>query len=261
MSHLLALDASTSLRQRVARGETTTGTQIGLNDPAVIEIFGRVGFDWAVIDTEHTSISPADVRAFLQAAEGRGIVPVVRVPRLDPDALRLVLDLGAAAILCPFIETAEDAEALVSACHYPPRGRRGWNPRRAANYGIDSADYLARCDEGILVLAIIESARGVDHAQEIAATPGIDGVILGPMDLTLDLGCFPDLEHPDYVAAYTQVRDACRAEGTAFGAGAYDAAGSCARSSETLLLLMGDEPLLVGAAAQLLSDTRTQVGP
>src|SRR5207253_4638909 len=107
-----------------------------------IEIMARAGYDWLVIDTEHSAHNITSVRAMLQAATYTEAVVVARPLRLDSDEIRRFLDLGAQGILCPFINTGEEAERLVQACRYPPAGIRGYGPRRAGMYGFDGDEYF-----------------------------------------------------------------------------------------------------------------------
>lgn len=116
---LRALEKSARLKQRIKAGESVLGTQISLHDTASIEIFGRAGYDWASVDTEHTAQSLITVQHMLQAAQGWDVVPFVRPLILDHDNIRRLLDIGATGVLCPFIDTAEQAKRLVDACYYP----------------------------------------------------------------------------------------------------------------------------------------------
>jgi len=256
-----ALDKSRRLKTRIEAGEPVLGTQLGLNDPSIIELFGRAGYDWAVIDTEHSAHTPVTVKHMLQAALGWDIVPFVRPQILDHDAIRMWLDIGATAILCPFIETQEDAQRLVDACRYPPRGKRGWNPRRAADFGLSSDEYLADVEDSLIILIIIESRLGAENAEAILGVEGIDGVTVGPMDLSMDLGVFRQWDAPAYVTAVDQIRAACAATGKALGSGVYSEAAAlqCIRDKETLLLVTGDEPILGSGAVRVATELREYI--
>jgi len=255
---LTHLARSRRFRERLGSGEPLLGTQLGLTDSTVMEIFGRTGWDWAVIDCEHSAQTPQTVTHMLQAAYTSEIVPVLRPPCLDHDLIRRWLDIGATAIICPFIETAAEARQLIDACQYPPRGRRGWGPRRASDFGLSTPAYLAAVAESIAVLVIIESAQAVSNSAEILAIDGIDGAMIGPMDLSIDLGVFQQWQAPEYLDAVERVRDAAAQTGKAFGAGAYDEQGiaQCIARGESLLLITGDEPLLTSAAHTLAERVR-----
>src|SRR5262245_20160017 len=179
------LEKAQFLRTRLDRGERVLGTQAALLDPAVMEIFGAAGFDWIAIDTEHAAHSPVTVRAMLQAAAQTAAVAIVRMLRLNAGEIGRMLDLGAAGVLVPFVNTADEARELVAACHYPPFGARSWGPRRAAGYGVESGDYETLAREGLTCLAMIETAEAVANIEQIVAVEGLTGVVVGPIDLSI----------------------------------------------------------------------------
>jgi 4-hydroxy-2-oxoheptanedioate aldolase len=194
----------------------------------------------------------------LQAATATGAVLLARPLKLDPDEIRRNLDLGSPGILCPFINTGEEAAALVQACRYPPDGRRGWGPRRAAGYGFDTAAYAAEANDAMICVPIIESARAVANIDAIVSVPGIDGVTVGPMDLSISLGCFQQFTHPSYVEAVDKVRAACHRHGKAMGTGCYSAehAQECVAGGDVLLLVAGDDIFLATEAKRRIGELR-----
>lgn len=258
---LRALDKAKRLKERMYAGEPVLGTQLALQDPASMEIFGRVGFDWASVDTEHSAQSLLTVQAMMQAALGWEIVPFVRPLIYDHDEIRRFLDVGASGLLCPFIETAEQAKRLVDACRYPPRGKRGWNPLRASAYHLADDEYMHAYEESLIVLIIIESKLGAENAEEILAVEGIDGVTVGPMDLSMDLGVFRQWDDPAYLAAVGQIREGALANGKPFGSGVYDeeSARRAIASKETILLSLGDVNVLANGAHRLAGDLRAAI--
>lgn len=249
---LTELRKARRLKDRLRNGDTCLGAQIALSDPAIVEIFGRAGFDWLAIDMEHSAQDLLTLRSMLQAAVASDTVVLVRPLRLDADEIRRCLDLGAPGVLCPFINSGEEARRLVQACRYPPDGTRGWGPRRAAGYGFDTAAYAADANASILCIPIIESADAVTHIDEIVDVDGIDGVTIGPMDLSIALGCFRDFADQRYRAAVARVRDACRRHGKAMGTGCYSAdyARECAEAGDGLLLVGGDDIYLAAEASR-----------
>src|SRR5262249_19813030 len=130
------LEKARQLKSKLKAGKVCLGAQLALSDPAVAEILGLAGYDWLIIDTEHSSNNPLVVKAMLQAAVLTSAVLLARPLRLDPDEIRRFLDLGSPGVLCPFINTSEEAQQLVRACRYPPAGIRGYGPRRASAYGF-----------------------------------------------------------------------------------------------------------------------------
>jgi 2-keto-3-deoxy-L-rhamnonate aldolase RhmA len=256
-----SLDKARRLKERIYAGEPVLGTQLSLQDSSTMEIYGRAGFDWASVDTEHTAQTLVTVQSMIQAAYGWDIVPFVRPIILDHDEIRRFLDLGACGLLCPFIETAEQAKRLVDACRYSPRGKRGWNPLRASTFHIDDEAYMENFEDSLTILIIIESQIGADNAHEIMAVDGIDGVTVGGMDLSLDLGVFRQWDAPVYKEAVAKIRAGAQAAGKAFGTGAYDmeTARRSIENKETLLLSLGDVNVLAQGVMKLAADLRAGI--
>lgn len=223
------------------------------------EIFGRAGFDYLVIDTEHGAHSSLTVKAMLQATVATDAIALARPLRLDPDEIRRYLDLGSPGVFCPFINNGEEANLLVRACRYPPAGIRGWGPRRAGVYGFDNKEYLERAHESMVCIPIIESAQAIDNIEEIVAVEGIDGVSVGPMDLSMSLGCFQDFTNAAYLSAVEKVRAACLRHGKAMGTGCYSGehAASCIRGGDSLLLVAGDDLFLSAEAKRQIEELRS----
>jgi 4-hydroxy-2-oxoheptanedioate aldolase len=252
------LEKAKKLKTKLRAGEMCLGAQIALSDPAVAEIFGRAGFDWLVLDTEHTASNEQTVRAMLQAAVHTSAVALARPLRLDPDQIRRFLDLGSPGILCPFINTAEEARLFVSACRYPPAGIRGYGPRRAGVYGFDVDEYMQIANDCMICIPIIESRRAIENIESIVAVDGIDGVSVGPMDLSIDMGMFRQFEHRDYLAAVEKVRQACKKHGKAMGTGCYrlEHAKQCRDLGDSLLLAAGDDGYLASEAGRCIRELR-----
>lgn len=233
------LEKARSLRKKLLGGQMALGTQIALRDPTVVEIFGRAGFDWLVINTEHSAHSIETVKAMLQAGVHTEAVVLVRPLRLDPRKIQLYLDLGSPGVLCPFIEDGASARALVDATRYPPDGSRGYGPRRASGYGFDGEAYFRDANESMLCIPIIESRTGVENIDNIVSVDGIDGVTIGPADLSIDLGVFGQYESDRYLRAVDRVRHACSRHGKASG--------------DTLLLVGGDDLALRESATAMIA--------
>jgi 4-hydroxy-2-oxoheptanedioate aldolase len=257
---LSELDRAQRLKRQIADGEPCLGTQLTSFDPAAAEILARAGFDWVVVDTEHSAHTTITVKGILQAMAGSGAAGLVRPLRLDARMIGRYLDIGALGVLCPFIETAEQAAELVSACRYPPAGRRGFGPRRAGGYGFDSGPYFEHANDSLVCFIIIESVRGVRNAEPILATPGIDGVIMGPMDLSIDLGAYGELDGEAYRSAIDAVWAAAKNTGKAMGMACYDAA-EAARWTDAgcrLVMMGGDDVFLSSYASAAVAKWRDQ---
>lgn len=193
-----------SLRGRLIGPPTAIGTWLAIDNPLAAETIGRVGFDAVVIDTQHGGASEATLLTILQALDGTGTPALVRVPWLDPARIMRVADLGAAGVIVPMVNSAADAEAAVAAIRYPPRGIRSFGPVRRW-YNPDGAAEDALC------IVMIETRQALDELDAIAATPGLDGLLIGPVDLALSLGFPLSLEMPTQVLdVIARVAEACQ---------------------------------------------------
>jgi 4-hydroxy-2-oxoheptanedioate aldolase len=232
--------------------------QVTLSDPIVMEIYGAAGYDWIVIDTEHAAHTPLSVRAMLQAAAHTGAVPVVRILRLDEGEIGRMLDIGAAGILCPFINSALDARTLAAACRYPPVGRRGWGPRRAAGFGLETTDHAQLTHDALIAVAMIESVQAVENIEEIVATDGISGIMVGAIDLSIDLGAAQDYGSQRFTEAVARVRGACRDARMPMGVGAagIEQAAEFVVPGDQLLLIGGDDLALANDARRTVAAMR-----
>lgn len=216
--------------------------------PLVAEIMAGAGLDWLLVDMEHGPNTLGTVLAQLQAIDGSGTTPVVRVPIGDTVTIKQVLDLGAQNILVPMVSSAAEAREVVEAAHYPPRGRRGVGSALARSARWNRVDdYLANADAYVSVFVQIETAEGVDAAADIAAIDGIDGVFVGPSDLAASMGLIGQQTHPDVVAAVHRAFEAVREAGKPVGVNAFDPA--VAQS----YLDAGAQFVLVGADVALLA--------
>ncbi len=253
-----SLAKAINFKAKLQRGDVCLGAQIALHDAAVAEIFGRAGFDWLVIDTEHTASDRLMVRAMLQATEHTPAVTLARPLRLDADEIRRFLDLGSPGVLCPFINNGEEAKCFVQACRYPPAGSRGYGPRRAGMYGFDADEYFHAANAAMICIPIIESRDAVENIEEIVATDGIDGVCIGPMDLSISLGCFKEFQSADYLGAVERVRQACERYKKAMGTASHsmEHARLCVEQGVQILLVGGDDAFLASESARWLKALR-----
>jgi 4-hydroxy-2-oxoheptanedioate aldolase len=181
------------------------------------ETMAHQGWDSLTIDLQHGVVDYQAAVTMLQAIATTDVVPVARVPWNDPAQLMKILDAGVYAVICPMVNTAAQAEALVQACKYPPRGYRSWGPVRASLYA--GSDYGDRANQDIVVMPMIETAEAVRNLDEILSVPGIDAVYVGPSDLSLALGCKPRLDQtdPPVVEAQLKIAEACKRHGVIAG--------------------------------------------
>ena len=196
-------------RARLLRGERLMGTMLTLTSPAVAEILGAVGFDWFFVDAEHGPYETPDLMAILQAAS-HSTPCIVRVPQLDEGAIKKVLDIGAAGVIVPQVNTAEEASRVVHAARYAPQGSRGVGLARAHGYGFEFERYVEEANDSVTVIVQAEHKDAVANIDEIVEVTGVDCVLLGPYDLAASMGKMGQVADPEVVAAIGKVTDACR---------------------------------------------------
>ena len=203
-------------KRKLLSGETIVGAFVAFPHPDVCEWLAHMGFDWLILDMEHGPLSFEMVQRMIQAMKGTDCAPLVRPPTNNDADIKRALDVGAFGIVAPMVNTRGDAERAVSACHYPPRGIRGFGPRRPLK--IDPA-YLATVADELLIMVLIETAEAVRNVEEILAVPGIDAAVIGPFDLSYDMGLGAPLrwDVPEYVETFTRVAKAAFAAGKAAG--------------------------------------------
>ena len=207
-----------SLKAKLAGGDPAIGCWLHLFSPIAAEVVAQAGYDCVMIDLEHGPGSLMDAVALMRAVQGRGCAPLLRVPSNDPVAIKRVLDTGVSGLMVPAVDTAGEAEAVVTACRYPPEGRRGMAPAivRASDYGARS-DYIEKVNEETLVICQIETGRAVAEAGKIAAVPGVDLLFVGPYDLSADLGYTGEPDHPAVAERIEAVERAAKSAGKRLG--------------------------------------------
>jgi len=188
------METLSGFRARLHRPGAVAAAMMAIPHPAIGSILGSSGFDCVMLDAEHGPFTLSLVQGCLEALKATPAAGVVRTGSADKTEIQQYLDVGADGLLVPHVESADEAAAIVRAARYPPEGARGIGFVRANRYGLDFAAPLSEVNARVAVMVIIESGRGVENAAEIAAVPGLDGVIIGPTDLAADLGV---LEQPD----------------------------------------------------------------
>lgn len=206
-----------AFKRALREGRPQIGLWSVLANASVAELLGASGYDWLLIDMEHAPNELTGVQAQLQALRGSATTPIVRPPWNDMVWLKRVLDLGAQTLLVPYVQTAEEAADAVAFMRYPPAGRRGVaGGTRATQWGR-IRDYYKRVEEELCLLVQVESRQGLENLDAIAATPGVDGVFIGPADLSADMDHLGDPQHPDVQAAIEDAVRRIRAAGKAAG--------------------------------------------
>ena len=204
--------SSNPVRAAWAAGRCARNAWLTIPDAQLAEIVAASGVAEAVtLDLQHGLFDRTSAVHALRAVSGRGRAPFVRLPDIDAAVTGFMLDAGAVGVIAPMVETAEEAEALVQAVRFPPRGRRSHGPTRA---GLGGADVMRGAEDAV-VFAMIETAAGLEECEAIAAVAGLDGLFIGPGDLglTMGLGAAQDRSEPEIEAAFARVLAACRASG------------------------------------------------
>src|SRR5438105_10986740 len=183
------------LRRIFAGGGTVLNGWLAIANAYSAETVAHQGFDAVTIDLQHGAVDYPAAVGMLQAISTTAAVPMVRVPWNEPILTAKLLDAGAYGVICPMINSKAQAEALVNVCRYPPRGSRSFGPNRAVLYG--GADYWQHADEEILLFAMVETREALANLDAIVSVDGLDGVYVGPSDLSLSMGKTPTLDPQD----------------------------------------------------------------
>ncbi len=208
---------ASDLRRRLTSDDAIVGSWLALGDCAVSEIMARAGFDFLVIDLEHAPTSPETAAAMIRVIDLAGCCPLVRVAEFSPAQIKQVLDAGAHGIIVPNVQNAKQAQAIVRSTRFPPAGTRGVGLYRAQGYGSSFDEYLESCADGLLIAVQIESMTGVQNIDEIVSVEGIDAVLVGPYDLSADLGIPGEFQSLIFTAAVQRVLEGATASGVATG--------------------------------------------
>lgn len=238
---------------------------LGIANGLSAEIMAEAGFDSITIDMQHGVVEYQSAIGMFQAMRASGIVPLARVPWLDAGPIMKVLDGGAYGVICPMINNAEEAARLVSYCRYPPLGSRSFGPVRAVISA--GADYPAKANGEILCLAMIETAEGMANLEEIVKTPGLDGIYVGPADLSLGLsnGRLPagfDRQEPEMIEAIQKIAHTCREAGIVSGlhTGSAEYAAKAIGWGYDMVTILSDTRLLATASKTIVAQTRQLLG-
>lgn len=247
-----------SLRARWAAGETAFAAWLTLESPAAAAAVASAGFDAVVVDLQHGHATLTDLPGLSTTLQRSPAVPFVRSAWNHPADLMRSLDLGFRGVICPMVGSRVEAEALVAACRYPPVGARSYGPIRGA-FGR-GRDHTRAAEEATLLFAMIETAEGVANLDEVVATPGLDGLFVGPADLSLGMGLdtFADLTDPALLDALDSVIAAALDHDLVPGIHAPSPpdAAAMARRGFRFVSCAVDEDLLRDAAEGALRDTR-----
>lgn len=208
---------SNAFRRQLLERERLIGFWSTMTNSTTVEIAGLAGYDWLLIDGEHSPTSLPLMVAQLQALKGEAVAPVGRPAENNPVMIKQLLDIGFHNLLIPFIESAEDARQAVAATRYPPHGIRGVAGMHRSNRYGTVADYNQSINDNIAVLLQIESRPGIDAFDEIVAVEGVDGIFIGPSDLSAALGHLGNPGHPEVQEVIRDLHERAQAKGKATG--------------------------------------------
>ncbi len=252
------------IRQKWAKGEAVVNGWLGIPSAFSAELMAHQGWDSLTVDCQHGLIDYQMATHMLQAISTTDTTPMVRVPWCEPGIVMKMLDAGAYGIVCPMINTREDAERLVSHGRYAPKGQRSFGPIRATVYG--GSDYGAKANDEILLFAMTETAQAVENIDAIMSVDGLDGVYVGPADLSLTMGFTPGMDptEPKVVEAIDKIIESGKKHGKHVGqhCGSPAYAKNLISKGMDWVTLLGDGRLMTAATQQILSEMGTvSTGP
>ena len=241
------------VKSMLKQGRQTAGAWLQMTSPISAEIMARAGFDWLIVDMEHSPGDFLNLASQLQAMSCTECVPFVRAPWNDPVAIKRILDTGVMGVLIPYVNSGEEARDAVAACKYPPEGFRGLaGSPRAAYFGQNSMDYLKDANEEILVIVAVETREAVENLDQILEVDGLDGIFIGPMDLATSMEHFGNPSHPEVQETIKTIEQKTLAAGKYLGTvgGSWEQAKEKYERGYQLLMLMSDSVDLARLAGQ-----------
>jgi len=253
------LENALNLKRRMRAGEVTCGIWMDLVDPCVAELIGGLGYDWTLIDSEHGPIDISTLQTMLIGLKGSKTVPIVRVPWNDQVVIKRTLDVGAMGLVVPLVRTAQDVRDAISYSRYPPQGIRGCAPRRASDYGRHYKEYLQYANEAIIVIVQIEHIEAVRNLDEILAVPDLDGIFVGPADLSNSMGFVGRPDAPEVQQVMDEVLQKAHRAGVYAGlatSGGVEDMGRWVERGVQFLPVTGDRRLLSTAGSAILAGMR-----
>jgi len=222
------------------------------------ETMAHQPWDSLTIDLQHGVVDYQTAVTMLQAISTTAVPPMMRVPWLDPGIIMKCLDAGAFGVICPMVNSRVDAEKLVSACRYPPRGSRSFGPIRALLYA--GADYARHANDTVIAMAMIETRQALDNLDEILSTDGLDAVYIGPADLSLALGCTPkfDQDEKPVVEAIDHILARAKQHGVVAGIhnGTPEYAARMIEKGFQFVTIASDARLMAAKAGEVLAKMR-----
>jgi 4-hydroxy-2-oxoheptanedioate aldolase len=233
----------------------------------IVQLVARSGYDSVLFDMQHGPADFEEVRLAQLALGDSEMTSIVRIPGIEPGLIMRLIDNGIEGIMCPSVDTREQAEAFVGACRYPPVGYRSIGPSLRALRDATRLEYFTSANESIVTIAIIESVTALKNLETICATPGLDAVFVGPVDLAISGGGLPAMDYMDYYTdplsqeAYERLVRVAHRAGIKVGMPAYSAEAiqTVLNWGVDIITSANDEALIMGGAEQLLNETRAAI--
>ncbi|MBW2053760.1 MAG: 2,4-dihydroxyhept-2-ene-1,7-dioic acid aldolase [Deltaproteobacteria bacterium] len=206
-----------SLRAKLLNKDLTVGSWVTLAHPAIAEIMARAGFDWLVVDLEHSVITIREAEELIRTIDLCGVVPLVRLSANDPVLIKRVMDAGAHGVIVPMVNSVDEAQSAVESTLYPPLGKRGVGLARAQGYGTSFENYKQWLEKESVVIVQVEHINAVKNLKNILALDGVHGFIIGPYDLSGSLGVPGQFDNPRMIETMEQIKSVGAASGKACG--------------------------------------------
>ncbi|NHN47861.1 aldolase [Halostella sp. JP-L12] len=246
------------LKRALADGDSPAGNWISIGHPSLSEVSTELGFDFVLVDTEHTTMSLETVENHVRAVDAADgpADAVIRVPSNDPIRIKRVLDTGAAGVMVPMVESADEAERIAEAVRYPPDGNRGIAGGRASRYGLEFQEYVENANDSVVTIAQIETRAGIQNAGEIARVDGVDALFVGPADMSAALDVFAEWEADELTDAIERVVAVAEETDTPVGTLTVDQSDISERVDQGFdFLIVGKDMSLFAAAATDAKET------
>ena len=207
------------VKGKLKDGKKILGTFFSMGNPSAMECLGYTGMDFAIIDTEHGPFDTENAMALVRAAESVGLSPFMRIADVSHKEIQRAVDMGVQGLIVPCLRSLEEMKKLVDLAKYPPVGNRGFIKGRGSGFGYQDwacgsvAEYMAASNDRLLVLPQCETRECYEQIDEVLAIDGIDGIFIGPFDLSISLGMPGDFENPAFKAAVARILEACKKAG------------------------------------------------
>jgi 4-hydroxy-2-oxoheptanedioate aldolase len=254
---------SNTIKQRLAAGRAVVNGWLAIPSGFSAEVMAQCGWDSVTVDMQHGVQDYLSMVQCFQAMQAHPVTPLVRVPWNEPGIIGKVLDGGAMGVICPMVSTPDEARALVSACKYPPAGKRSNGPIRAAMYG-EASSYQMTANDHVMVIPMIETQEAIDNIDAILDVPGIDMIYIGPSDLGFSLGLVPilDREEPQILGIYDKLLGAAKKRGIHAGIhnGTPAYAARMIEMGFRFVTIANDSGLMARAAKEAVTATRKAAG-